>query len=261
VRRFDPMKESRAWMRGPQGMPLPSGMRRAHPRRDGHRVVPHAAGYGAAVTQLLASLERSAPMPTYAQVAVAGAWEEAMRIEFTATTEINAFDTNVDDPSVAVEIFYTLSDGRTALIGVRYSPVMHAVSSPKEFVATFHDLLAVVPSTSIRDMCARLSEAFDGDPDAYFAGKPAYAEVGVIDSWKSLRPMVVRNQGDAPTTEAALRARLSDNEALLANPVNHVAVEFAFNDPQHWIAIQASEQTNGAYATDVAQLTQLVNML
>ncbi len=213
------------------------------------------------MNQLLKYLDGYKPEPMYAQISAGGNWEEALRISFNGPITLSKSIDMADDPSVAVEVFYRLNDGRIVFMGFRYSPLMKSVSSSEEFLSKFNEILKLVPHNNIRAIFAELGWALDDNQNSFLDKEPSYAEIGVVDNWQSLGSLILRKQGEPPHTEESLVTILEQNKILLRNQKNHVSLEFAFNNPQFWVAIQTSVLKNKDYVTDLGLLTQLVNML
>lgn len=213
------------------------------------------------MNELIKYLDSYKPKPVYAQIAAGGVWEEAIRIDFDEEIDLSSLADRMDDPTVAFEVFYELNDGRTTFLGVRYSSDMSAVSSPIDFLGKFQDELKTAQNSSMSDIFTKFGQAFDGDPNYLLANEPSYVEIGVVDYWKSSGSLILRKQGEPSVTEQSLRGTLEQNELLTRNQKNHMSLDFACDNPQHWIAVQTSKQENTEYVTDLTLLTQLVNML
>lgn len=209
--------------------------------------------------ELLSYLDAYDPKPAYAQVGVNGEWEAAARLEFDDTTVPSIFSNGVD-PSIAAEVFYTLNDGRMIFTGLRYTKGL-AVGSPKRFLEAFVDSLAVLKDLRPGPGLEQLGTALNNDSSTYVDSETAYAELGVVDYWKTFDNPILRKRGDAPMTQEALETLLSTKSGVLSNDKNYIAMEFAYPKPEHWIAVQVSEHHDGQHRTNTLELLKLVNMV
>ncbi len=209
--------------------------------------------------EILSYLEDFNPTPAYSQISVNGEWENAVRIDFDHTAKPKIFDDFVD-PSIALEVFYTLSDGRLIFIGLRYDAGL-AVGSPEQFLKAFIDAQSMLKDLNPGLALRQLGKVLNNDPNTYTGSETSYVELGVADYWKTFDHPILRKHDDPHLTSEYLKSLLSAKNGLLSNDKNYVALEFAYPKPEHWMAIQVSEYRNDRHETNLPDLLKLVNMV
>jgi hypothetical protein len=209
---------------------------------------------------LLKYLETYNPKPQYAQTAVGGNWEDAVQIDFSNETSNNNLSFGEADTSIAGEIFYRLNDNRAVFFGVRYSNSLK-VNSPDEFLARFSKVLKNAPNQSFREILAELGQQLNDNTLTFIGSGANYVELGVEGYWKSYGSRVLRKSGEPSITEETIKKLLGDNDNLLKNNKNHIALEFAVSNPEYWFGVQVSKEVNGQYVTDLESVVMLSNMV
>jgi len=212
------------------------------------------------MNRFLQYFESFQPKPQFAQIAVSGNWEKYVRTELGKAINSDLLSGEIDS-SIAGEIFYKLNDGRSIFLGLRYANSLQSVSSPVEFLQKFQETLQTANNKSLSDTLADLGQRLNADTKTYTEFNPDHVELGVVNNWKSVGSMILRKSGEPAITSDSLQALLTQNNQLLNNTKNHIALEFTCNDPHHWIAIQVSTFKNEQYSTDLDMLTELVGML
>lgn len=210
--------------------------------------------------ELFSYIDTYDPKPAYAQVGVNGEWEAAAVIDFDEPSVPTIFNDGVD-ASIAGEVFYTLNDGRTIFIGFRYAEDL-AIGSPVRFLEAFVGSLATMQDVSPSKAFEQLGQSLNNDPNTYLNSEAAYAELGVVDYWKSFGSLILRKRGDPDTSPEGLEALVSTNVGLISNDKNYIAMEFAYPNPvEHWVAVQVSELKDGQHCTNLDELHKLVNVV
>jgi hypothetical protein len=125
-------------------------------------------------------------------------------------------------------------------------------------VGSLSVLAAMKPGVALE----QLGKALNNDSSTYTGSETAYAELGVVDYWKTFDAPKLRKRGDSPMTLESLQTLLGSKSGLLANDKNYVAMEFAYPKPaEHWVAVQVSELKDGQHHTNLSELHKLVNMI
>jgi hypothetical protein len=212
--------------------------------------------YSCDMNKLLRYLESYQPIFQYAQIATGGSWETALRLDSDDQDAINHL-TKTADESIVGELMYRLNNDRIAFLGIRYSASFAAVSSPGEFIMEFARAARTAQGHAFATVMADVSRSLTGSDNAFAESDLSFAEVGVVDNWKSMGSVVVpRDLMQA--TSAQLQNMLRQKKSLLANSKNHIAVELAFKDPAYWVGIQISEIVDDQYTTNLDTIKQVL---
>jgi hypothetical protein len=164
----------------------------------------------------------------FLQFASDGNWEEALRFDSGSSKEVLKDWLKTASDDVAVELF---SD-EASLIGLRLKPFQHEAK-----------LLSFCENPTMES----LREIFGA---ALFRGKPDYAELGVVNAWKSLGSSIIWRQGE--------RLPNIENLEIWIRP-KPIALEFAYNQPlPHWQAFPVSVKTEQGYRLDLDLLRQVL---
>jgi hypothetical protein len=178
--------------------------------------------------------------PSHVQFALNGAWEQARKLDLkttneslikkTITTLLKNFSGNV-----AAEVFF--GPKRHSMLGFRYSSTLNL--TPKNFLIGLTRLaLQANNFDSYFDGLQNLGEVWKFRA---FISEPQLAELGILDAWSSYETL---NLWCKPAEKILpLDPGFGRVPHLLRNPVNHVLLEFAFdNTVPHWAGFIVSNQ-------------------
>jgi hypothetical protein len=203
------------------------------------------------------AIDRYEPKPLYAQIAVGGNWEDAIRIDLE-NPQLPAKDI---DSSVAGEVFYALSDGRRAFLGLRYAKSLHLATTPEAFLRDFLTVLQGASQRPFQDTVKLLGTALDGNPQTYAEQALNKLELGVVDFWKSAGSLVIWNEGQSLPDEQAISKKLVGHQPLITNQKNHIALELAGDNPEFWLGVQVSTKQTDTYQLNQTLLQELISAL
>lgn len=211
------------------------------------------------MTELIEKLFLQDTRPISAQIADNAAWEEMIKAPLSKDMGTINYEGKFSDPSdrIAVELFYELNDGRHAFLGVRYENLLSNVSSPKSFLNMFVELLPAFAELPMTEAAVKLGHELAGDPQLLLEKDVSFLELGVCDWWLSEGSKRIWKHGEAQLTEDELRSQLEDQPQLLVNKKNFVALEIAFNQPEHWLGIEVSERVDDEYRLDIDRIIDL----
>jgi hypothetical protein len=172
--------------------------------------------------------------PHYLQFAKNGVWEEALKLEIPASKTILSDWLASASEDVALEIFF----GEASFVGLRLKPFHHE-----------EELLHFCENPSIQ----HLHEIFAA-PDL-FLGKPYFAELGVVNAWKSIGAKILWRQGEAIPTIENVAELLADSPLWLQS--KPLALELSYTKPLgHWRAVPVSQKSETGYRLDLDALYQ-----
>lgn len=211
------------------------------------------------MSRLLDVVQASSPVPQYVQIAPHGRWESAVRLA-PEGDDAASLDPGSVDETVAAEIFYRLASGRLAFAGIPYSTGLRRVTSPTEFVNLFIGLAGQLLASRLDEAVAMLGRELNSDSRTYAFDEPEHLELGVIDYWKSVGSVVIWRRNAAEPVPKQVTDISIHNEALLRNRLNHIAVEFAYRHPAHWLGVQVSDAQDGGFELNMVHLQQLVEL-
>jgi hypothetical protein len=209
---------------------------------------------------LIERVDQQQPRPLYMQVARAGAWEDAVLIEDTLDKDTWLTDPlETIDETVAAEIFYELDGGGIAFSGFRFSPNLSQVNSPESFIheITQSWLTGQIKHLQLAGALFSLGRRLNGSGNTYMTTAPEHCELGVIDNWQSLGSAWLPIDGQTPPDDD-LSELLQTNQNLIRNRKNHIALEFAWLDPHHWLGIQVSDKVGDEFVLNIERLQQLM---
>lgn len=199
------------------------------------------------------------PVLKSAQYSLGGNWENAVKISLDDPQD-TVMAGDIDD-SVAVELFYELTDGRAVFLGLRYSDGLALASTPTLFFQKVLGVIGQAKRIGLNESVRLLGEALCGDPGAYARAPINRIEIGVEGYWKSEGSLVLRGTADKKLEREALVTQLDNHPHLARSTKNHIAVEFATNDPESWIGIQVSREETGVFKTDSDAVLTLANLV
>jgi hypothetical protein len=173
----------------------------------------------------------------YLQVASKGIWEGALSLEIPVNKTILSDWLATASDDIALEIFF----GEAAFIGLRLKPFQHLAE-----LMRFCDSPSI---DSLRDIFA---------VPELFRGKPDFAELGVVNAWRSVGAKLVWQQGESLPTLDNLEKLLEDSPLWIQS--KPLALELAYTKPlPHWRAVPVSEQSENVYRLDLALLHQALS--
>jgi hypothetical protein len=175
--------------------------------------------------------------PQYLQFAKNGIWEEALKLEIPASKMLLSdwFTSASDD--VALEIFF----GEASFAGLRLKPFQHQAE-----LMRFCDNPSI---EAMRDIFAA--------PEL-FRGKPEFAELGVVNAWKSIGAKLLWRQGEAIPSQEVLAAMLKDSS--LWSQAKPIALELGYTKPfPHWRAVPVSQKNESGYRLNLVRLHEALS--
>jgi len=185
------------------------------------------------------------------QLAADRAWEQAVVVPLPA--DVAAAQAALGELAGAADddvALVVLWPGE-AFLGVRW-PVT-AVSEARDALGRVLAATGATPTASEHAVLAVLRAMLGGDP----AEKLDVVEVGAVNAWRSLGPLMLWRRGQPARPEAMLAVLRARRDLLLcARPV---AVEFAAQRPRpHWIGVQVSREETGGHRVDERALLELL---
>jgi hypothetical protein len=172
--------------------------------------------------------------PYYLQFAKNGHWEEALRLEIPASKAILSDWLASASEDVALEIFF----GEASFVGLRLKPFHHEA-----------ELMRFCENPSIEHL-----RGIFATPEL-FLGKPDFAELGVVNAWKSIGAKILWRQGEAIPTLENLVEMLADSP--LQTAAKPLALELGYTKPlPHWRAVPVSEKSELGYHLNLDALYQ-----
>jgi hypothetical protein len=162
------------------------------------------------------------------------------------------------DETVAAEIFYRQANRMIAFVGLRYCASLRLAGTPTGFVRTLVRLAPQILNSRLDDALALLGVELNDDPRTYRFDEPAHLELGVIDHWTTAGSLVIWRANTPKPTTTQLVGLAGRNKNLRRNPLNHVALEFAFGKPAHWLGVQVSDADGESFVLNVGRLARLV---
>jgi hypothetical protein len=213
------------------------------------------------MNKLAEKLDLQNTRPISAQIADNAVWERMLKVPLDNNMGAINYEKDFSSPSnrIAVELFYELSDGRHAFLGVRYGDLLSSVPSPKSFLDKFVQLLPAVAELSLPDAAAKVGQELAGDPELLLAGDVSFLELGVCDWWLSEGSKRIWKQGESQLTKETLTNQLADQKQLLVSTKNFVALEVATNQPEHWLGIEVSKHVDSQYQLDIERIVELAS--
>ena len=201
--------------------------------------------------------------PIYVQIAHNGKWEEILKAPLNRNMGYLDYKKDFSDPSerIAVELFYELNDGRHVFLGLRYNNTLSKVSSPVEFLDKFIELLPVIAELPLLKSAEKIGQELAGNSNLLLGDNISFLELGVCDWWLSEGSKRIWEQGEPQLTLEELKNKLSEQRQLLVNKKNYVALEIAFNEPEHWFGIEVSKHVNDEYRLDTDRIIDLARVV
>ncbi len=199
------------------------------------------------------------PVLKESQYSVDGNWEKAVSISLDNPQDTEITD-NIDE-SVAVEVFYGLSDGRRVFFGLRYSNELQLVNSPAQFLEKILGLMSRAQHVDLGKFINLLGELLNDDPHTYTNKPISHVELGVEGFWKSEGSIVLRKVTDEKLHRETLSNQLMSHPHLRSSTKNYTALEFAINSPESWVGLQVSYKEAGVFKTDLDNLLKLANLI
>lgn len=193
------------------------------------------------------------------QYSVGGNWENAVKINLD-NPQGTKLVSDIDE-SVAVEVFYELSDGRMVFLGLRYSEGLRLADSPTQFLQKVLAFVAKVKEVNFSEALKLLGQILNDDENTYTMSPIGYVELGVEGFWKSEGSLVLRKALSEKLSEDTLIAKLGAYPHLVKSTKNHTALEFAITEPKGWIGVQVSRKKGDLFATDLDSLLTLANLI
>ena len=183
----------------------------------------------------IAEIDRAARGTPQLQVAAEGWWEHATAAPLPLTPGgvdglLDAFGAT----EVGVEVLW--SGPPAVFVGARVGrvdrPLLREIAARWDWT----------PSQAL--------EILAGGP----LGPPVRAELGAVNAWRSVEPLPLRLDADAPAIETALAGRTD-----LASCHRPVALEIVHEKPRHaWWAIEVSSRQAGMHQVRVERVAQLL---
>ena len=209
--------------------------------------------------ELINYLMTQNPVVKGSQYSFFGNWEDAIKIDLDNTYIINPNETI--DASVAVEVFYELSDGRMVFLGLRYSYGLVLANSPEVFLKKVLKVIETAKQINFETLINELGESLNNEPQTYSQKPVGYVELGVEGFWKSERPLILRKSTDPKLDKLSLESMLEQHGNLVGSIKNHIAIEFAIEKPEGWIGVQVSNKIGDTFNTDIDKLLTLANLI
>jgi hypothetical protein len=173
----------------------------------------------------------------YLQFAANGIWEDALRLEIPVNKAVLSDWLATASDDVALEVF----SGEAAFIGLRLKPFQH-----------LSQLLHLCDNPSIETIRTIFAAP------QLFRGKPDFAELGVVNAWKSVGAVKLWQQGKTIPTLESLEKLLENS--ILWTQAKPLALEFAYIKPlPHWRAVPVSEKIQNDYRLNLALLHQVLS--
>lgn len=182
-------------------------------------------------------------------IALNGEWETAISPQSTVNYDFirNHIEGHSD---VAFVIFFASEATGTSFLGVRLNN-----RTNDEQARIIINCLEHVGSKK----WSTLNETVTGlrlliDPNL-FQSSPDFLEVGVVDLWRSVGPVIIWEKGEPLPTENSIRERLDTHPVIYELHSNVLSMDTAFSSPiPHWFARQVSVEKSGKHQLDMDRL-------
>jgi hypothetical protein len=188
------------------------------------------------------------PRYRYAQVAVAGRWEAALRLDPRSPDLLESIGANHE---FALElIFGDRATPQSCFIGVRFE-----TSDPARRRHLVTAIRSLDHDTTVRAAANTLADELDMP---LFGCPISFVELGVFDMWQSIDAARIWTHNRAAWQRDQLRQLIGDRPHLLEMQPNPIMVEFATNTLiPHWVGIDVSRRHPTGHIVDLDRLGDL----